>query len=96
MAKKLTLYIMIGLIFGIIVGAVMHEVMALDAIQVSVVERGRVRAQVRHQFRRRQCTHPTCSQLQSKRQSFQQVTDVHNIVRVVVQGKCRVHLARAL
>ena len=32
MAKKLTLYIMIGLVLGIIVGAVMHEMMAPDAI----------------------------------------------------------------
>ena len=32
MAKKLTVYIMIGLILGIIVGAVMHEVMSPEAI----------------------------------------------------------------
>jgi Na+/H+-dicarboxylate symporter len=32
MAKKLTLYIMIGLVLGIIVGAVMHSTMSADAI----------------------------------------------------------------
>jgi Na+/H+-dicarboxylate symporter len=32
MAKKLTLYIMIGLVLGIIIGAIMHEVMSPEAI----------------------------------------------------------------